>query len=428
MSNFKIIVLSVFSVAIFIGLLLFAFSKGSSTVGSADLVVWGTISEDVFNSAYKASSISSSKSVKVTYVRKDAADFEQNFIGALADGTGPDVVIMRDDLVLQNRNKIFTIPYKNYSARTFKDTFIEEGEMFLSPDGVTALPFIVDPLVMYWNRDIFSNNNISQPPKYWDEFYALINKITKRDNNANILQATVALGEWRNIVNAKEILSMLLLQAGTPITNRDQSGNVVSVLNSNFGNLVAPSKSAINFYTQFSNPTSATYTWNRSLPTSLNMFLSGSLATYIGFASEIFGIQQKNSNLNFDVTYVPQIRNAPKRIVFGHMYSLSIVKQSKQVAGAYSLVISLVEPASIKALEATTNLPPVRRDLLADKPTDAFKTVFYDSALISHSWLDPEPTASSNTFRDMIESITGGKNSVAEALDRANNELSAQLK
>ncbi len=67
---------------------------------------------------------------------------------------------------------------------------------------------------------------------------------------------------------------MLLLQAGTPITTR-QNADVVSVLNSTFNYTVPPSRSAINFYTQFSNPTADTYTWNRSLPSSLNMFLSG---------------------------------------------------------------------------------------------------------------------------------------------------------
>ncbi len=149
---------------------------------------------------------------------------------------------------------------------------------------------------------------------------------------------------------------------------------------------------------------------------------------YIGFASEIFSIQQKNSNLNFDVTYVPQVKGATKKIIFGHMYSLSIVKQSKQIAGAYTVVTALTEPSSIKSLEAVTNLPPVRRDLLADRPTDAYRSVFYDSALISHSWIDPDPVSSSNTFMNMIESITGGKSRMVEALDRANNELTAQLK
>mgnify|MGYP003394334131 CR=1 FL=1 len=279
---------------------------------------------------------------------------------------------------------------------------------------------------MYWNRDLFSNNLVTSPPEYWDEVYPIINKITRKDSSGSILQSALALGEWKNITSAKEIISMLLLQAGTPIVSRTANG-VSSVLNLTFNYPIAPSNSAISFYTQFSNPTSAAYTWNRSLPSSFNFFLSGNLGMYIGFASEIFSIQQKNSNLNFDVTGIPQIRNAPKKTTFAHMYTLGIVKQSKQIGGAFLAVNALTEPEAIKSLEAITNLPPVRRDLLAVGSEDVFRTIFYNSALISRSWIDPDAKESSNTFRDMIESITSGQSRQSEALNNADQELNAKL-
>ncbi len=427
MSTFKIVLTSIFAVSIVVGVALFALSKGSSGGQSANLLVWGTISPEVFDTAYKNSSIKTNKQIQITYIKKDSASFNADFVEALAVGTGPDIVILRDDYIYKNSNKLFTLPYTNYPQRNFKDTFIEGGEIFLAPDGVIALPFIVDPLVMYWNRDLFSNNLISSPPKYWDEIIPLIAKMTKKDSGGSILKATVALGEWGNVNNAKEIIAMLLLQAGTPITTRTTSG-LQSVLNSSFNYPIAPSQSAISFYTQFSNPTSPSYSWNRSLPTSISMFLSGNLGLYIGFASEIFSIQQKNSNLNFDVTLVPQIRDTNKKIVFGHIYSLSIVKQSKQIGGAYLALNALTEAVSIKALGTLTNLPPVRRDLLAISPTDAFRTVFYNSALLSHSWIDPDSNGSSNAFRVMIENITSGRVRISEALSNANSELTAEIK
>src|SRR3989344_866358 len=334
MSTFKIVVTAIFAVSFVFGVIIFALSKGDSSGQSANLIVWGTVPVDIFDSAYKNSSLKSNKLIKIAYVKKDSSTFDNEFVNALAEGAGPDIVILRDDYIYKKRNKLFVLPYKNYSQRSFKDTFIETGEIFLAPNGIIALPFLVDPMVMYWNRDLFSNSLISEPPRYWDQLYSMIEKITRRDANANVLQSTIALGEWRNITNAKEILTTLLLQAGTPITGRDNQG-VVSVLNDQFNYPIAPSQSAVNFYTQFSNPSSPNYTWNRSLPYSFNMFLSGSLATYLGFASEVFSIQQKNPNLNFDVTYVPQIRDTNKKTVFGRMYALAIVKQSKQVGGAY---------------------------------------------------------------------------------------------
>ena len=427
MSTFKIIVTTVFVGSFVIGIILFAMSKSTPSAGSADLVVWGTVPREVFDIAYKNSSLKANKAIRITYVEKDALTFDTDFVGALSEGIGPDIVILRDDYMYKNRNKLFVIPYSYYTQRGFKDTFIEAGEMFLDPNGVVALPFMIDPLVMYWNRDIFSSNSISEPPKNWDQIYGLIEKVTRRDANANVLQSTIALGEWRNITNAKEILTMLLLQAGTPITTRTSSG-VVSVLKSQFDYPIAPSQSAISFYTQFSNPTSPSYTWNRSLPESFNMFLSGGLATYIGFASELFSIQEKNPNLNFDVTAVPQVRDSAKKVVFGRMYALAIVKQTKQVGGAFVAVNGLTEPTSIKSLEAVTNLPPVRRDLFLEKPTDAYRIVFYDSALVSRFWIDPNGAGSEKVFRDMIDMITSGRGKISEALSLADTELSNLLK
>ena len=410
------------------GIILFAMSRSTSSGQSYNLVVWGTVPSGIFDTALKNSSLKGSKTISVDYVQKDVSTFDKDFVEALAEGRGPDVVVLRDDLVYKNRNKLIPIPYTSYTQRLYKDTFIQAGEVFLSPDGILAVPFTIDPLVMYWNRTIFSNNMISSAPKYWDEIYSLVEKTTKRDSNANVLQSTIALGDWANIVNAKDIVSMLLLQAGTPIISRGSDGNPESVLNTRFSQSVVPSQSAINFYTQFANPTSPTYTWNRSLPNSFNMFLSGKLATYIGYSSEIFSIQQKNPNLDFDVTRVPQIRETNSKSVFGRMHAFAIVKQSKQIAGAFAVINALTEPGALTALGSLTNLPPVRRDLLSEKQTDAFRSVFYDSALIARSWLDPDSVATENIFRGMIESISNGSSRVSEALDNADSELKDLLR
>lgn len=426
MTTFKIIVLSVFGVAIVAAVAIFAMAKSNSTSVSADVVVWGTIPEATFTTTLTNSSLASNKNIRANYIYKDPQDFDRDFVEALAEGKGPDVIILRDDNLYKNRNKLVAIPYKNYSQRTFKDTFIEEGEVFLSDEGVQAIPFIIDPMVMYWNRDLFASNQISQPPKYWEEIPGLISKITRKDASANVLQSALAMGEWRNITNAKEILTTLFFQAGTPITIR--SGNEVnSVLSSQLGATRIPGDSAVEFYTQFSNPSSINYTWNRSLPSSFNFFLQGSLAMYFGFASDLISIQQKNSNLNYDVTFIPQVKDSKKRVVYGRMYALAITKQSKQTAAAFMLINALTEKNALTALEKLTELPPVRRDMLAELPDDAYKNVFYNSALISKTFIDPDPSGTGIIFRDMIESITSGKTRIQEAVNRASSQLSSEL-
>lgn len=432
MSNFKIAIIAIFSISIIAGVVVFAMYRAGSGQTTYNLTVWGVIPEEQFNLFYKASTVSKNKYITVKYVQKSPADFDTDFVQALADGVGPDVVLLREDSLYKNRNRLFVIPYTNYSQRTFKDTFVQGTEIFLTADGVVALPLFVDPLVLYWNRDIFSNALVATPPKYWDELYTLSSKMTVKDNSANVSQSTISFGEWDNVANAKEILSLLLLQAGTPIVKYDASQKkYTSALDSQLGYTVSPGNSTLNFFTQFSNPTSAYYSWNRPLPSSSNFFLSGQSALYIGKASELFSIQQKNPNLNFDVTYIPQIRataSTQNKLDFAHIYTAAIVRQSKSIPGDFTFITSLTEPSALSALEALTSLPSARRDMLSVAPSDPYRVVFYNSALIARSFIDPDPLQTTAIFRDMINSIVSGQSQTSEALGQANTSLGDALK
>jgi ABC-type glycerol-3-phosphate transport system substrate-binding protein len=163
------------------------------------------------------------------------------------------------------------------------------------------------------------------------------------------------------------------------------------------------------------------------MPDSKSMFLSGDLAVYFGFASELADIRLKNPNLNFDIAPVPQTASSDRTITFGRMIGLAIVKNSKNIAGAYEVAGKMTAAQSVEALAKLTNLPPVRRDLLATRPAEAFKTVFYDGAIQSRAWLSPEPAKLKPIYKEMIESITAGRASVSQVLSRAYQQLNTAL-
>lgn len=422
MSKFKTGLLIVFILFIFIGLVVFALSKNKNTIQSANLTVWGTISQSTFESFYASTPLVNNRNLVVSYFEKSEDNFDQEFIEALADGRGPDIVILPENMLFKHEKKLLVIPYKTYSERLFKDSFVEAGEVFLRKDGIISIPFLIDPMVMYWNRDIFRNASITLPPKYWDEFLKLTEIINKKDNTGNLSQTLVSFGEWKNVYHAKDIFANFMLQLGNPIIDLSNQNKQISLLN--IGNEpISPAETSINFYTQFSNPTSLNYSWNRSLPVSVKYFLSGNLATYFGFASEISGIRLKNPNLNFDVTFIPQPRQNTQKILLSRVYGMSIVKFSTNVSPAFSVINVLTNNDSIKNISGYTGLPPVRRSLLLDKPGDAYKSVFYDSAIFSKTWADPDKKETDKIFQTLIESITSGRSRIADALSRANTEL-----
>lgn len=427
MSKFQIILTAVFGVLILVGVFVFAFAR-PNTAAQVPVLVWGSLTESEFASILTSLPLAKDKTVSVQYVYKRDADFDKDFVEALASGVGPDVVMLSQDSILTHEKKLFPVPYASYSERTFKDTYIEEGELFLSPAGVLGFPLFVDPLVMYYNRDVLTANNVPVPPLYWDQFFEFSKLFTKKDGALNIARATVPLGEFQNVTNSKEIIATLMLQAGSSIVQRNADGAYESVIAGSFGKPVAPAISAINFYTEFSNPLKSDYSWNRSLPESQLMFTSGDLVFYFGFASEFQTLKQKNPNLNFDVTALPQARTTDSRVTFGRMKALAITKNSKNPAAAFTVIAGLSSADGISAFAKIANLPPVRRDLLAKGTTDPNLALFYRSALWSKAWLDPARVGTTNIFRNMIESVTGGRARPSEAVDVADQNLASLIR
>ena len=251
--------------------------------------------------------------------------------------------------------------------------------------------------------------------------------LSKKDAAGNIILSTMALGEARNIRNAKDIFSLLLLQAGTPITSF-VGQELRSQINYNFGLTVSPGEAALDFYTQFSNPTKVFYSWNRSLIDAQTHFTSGDSAYYLGFASELRALRSKNPTLNFGVSSVPQSRVSGKTVTFGRLRGVAISRGSKNPSAALAVALKLVSKEAAKALSDILLLPPARRDLLVAKPTDAIFSVFYDAALQSKGWLDPDAALTEIIFRDAIESVTSGRARTLEAVNKASREVEVLIK
>ncbi|MEX2013430.1 MAG: extracellular solute-binding protein, partial [Parcubacteria group bacterium] len=423
MSKFQIILLAAFAVFILVGVATFSLYRGSSSENVA-LTVWGDIAAQDFSLLLNTSVISQDRMFTVSYVEKSAETIEAEFTEALARETGPDLIILTQDKLWKNKPKLSVISYESISERDFKATFVEEGELFLDKAGIYALPLSIDPLVLYYNRDLLSAAGQARPIEYWDEIYTNVTNLSKRDAAGNLVLSIMALGEARNIPHAKDILSLLLLQAGTPVTGFVGS-ELRSQISDNFGTPVSPGEAALDFYTQFSNPTRAYYSWNRSLIDAQTHFTSGDSAYYLGFASEFRVLGNKNPVLNFSVSLVPQSRISGKAITFGRLRAVAISRGTRNPSAALALATKLVSRDVARTLSEILALPPARRDLLSLRPTDAVFPVFYDAALQSKGWLDPDTVATRAIFREAIESVTSGRARTVEAIGVMNREVQA---
>ncbi|MCX6713875.1 MAG: extracellular solute-binding protein [Candidatus Vogelbacteria bacterium] len=425
MSWFQLGLLTAFGIFLAIAMLIFSGIlpgfKSTSGTAAGEVVMWGTLSSN-FMSAVEGNVNTNNNQFKLIYVQKPAENFENLLIEALASGNGPDLILAPHEMIIRQQNKIQPIPYETVSQRVFQDTFVDGAKIFATTNGFLALPAYVDPLVYYFNKDLYTNAGIINYPKKWEEIVKEQPALTKVDSRNNILQSSVAFGSFSNITNAKDILAMLIMQAGNPIVYDAGDFKRRVSLSESFGYSPSPAVAATDFFLQFSNPSKVTYSWNRALPEARDVFIGGKLANYFGLASELDTIKGQNPHLNFDTALIPQ-QSGDSRLTFGRFYGVAVLRTSKKLATAMGASTVLAGKAPAQVMVDSFGVVPVRRDILATGIADPFRTVFYNSALISRAWYDVNQTETSNIFRRMLDAIIAGQSTTNEAIRLAEEEL-----
>lgn len=417
LSIFQIVIYVLCVIGIIFAVLLFSgkipsWKKGSSQSEVAGaVIIWGTLPEDAVT-AMKDTLRTTYKNVEVSYFQKSPASFQAEFVDALASGTGPDLVIITPADLIQDSNKLFPVPYASLPDATFRGAFVDQASLFLGNEGVLAFPLLIDPMVMYYNRDMLTSSFVVTPPSTWDDVVNLNKTLTQKDEAGRLTTETVALGTFDNITHAKDLISMIIFQAGNKIVDLDPaSKKYVSVFGESNPDGSSSVASAVGFYTSFANPGDADrYSWNPSLPKDKSQFIAGNLALYFGYASELSGIRQRNPNLNFDVALMPQRSKSSVKITYGTMHGIAVTKSSKNISVALLVAQALAGKEAVTAyMNMDKTFVPARRDMLADAPKDdARQALFYNSAIISRGWLDPDANATSALFKRSIDQINAG--------------------
>ncbi|MEI8338107.1 MAG: extracellular solute-binding protein [bacterium] len=429
-STFQYIIIGIFIVFIVIGIIVFAgfTGGGSSSSGSVKVTVWGVIPASVMKDAVDKTNLKTPGLINISYQEHSLTTFDNDLVNAVAQGNGPDIVIIPENHLQKNSKLFVTIPYTTFSQRTFQDTFATPSNIFLTDKGVTALPILIDPLILYWNKDIFATAGIPTPPTSWKELVDLIPKLSNITTSKTILQSAISFGEYQNVKSAKEILSTLFFQAGNPIVQL-QNGNLVSTVSTiSSGSQTNPTEAALSFYTQFANPSSIAYSWNRSLANSDEQFLRGKSATYLGFASEYFTLASENPNLNFDVSVIPQAQGVVNSLTYARVYGVAILNTSKVQQDALTSAEALVSANFMSYFTQDTNLPSVRIDQLGVQSPSSFGEVFRRSVLIGKDWFDPDTDSTNAYFQAMIESVNNGSINVSDAIKTFDLKLKELLK
>jgi len=390
---------------------------GLTSVVGTSFSIWGTVDAEPVNAFLKEMADTDKSLQVVRYRQIDPRSFESELVNAIAEGNSPELILVPHTFLVSLRTKLQSIPFTTFPERTFRDTYVDGASIFLLSDGIYGYPFAVDPLVMYWNRDLFSSGGLAQPPKTWESFLnETTPALTRRDSQFEITQSAVALGEYVNVRHAKEILAMLFLQAGSTMVDEQNQAYKVT-LNQNTATGVPPAEAVVSFYTQFSSPSKAQYSWNRAKPEDRRSFLQGTLAMYFGMGSERTALELENANLNFDMAEVPQGSGVTVRRNYGEFYAFAIPRGAKNQQGAFTVAqLFGFNAQNADMLREGLGLAPVHRSLIGSSSGDIYETILGQAALVARGWLDPDPEGSKNVFRQMIESAVANTGRTSEVI------------
>lgn len=416
-------------VAVFVGLAIFSLillSTFQSRSGKDDFFVgrvsiWGTLDGVAMKNLLDELTESNETYAGVSYRQVDEQAFSSELTNALADGVGPDIVLLSHEQLVDFRRRISPISYDSFPIRDVRTSYVDGAEIFALSDGLYAYPVAVDPLMLYWNRDMLTNSNLLTAPQSWEGLInSYVPNLTTRDFDRTITKSAVALGEYQNVRNAFGIISTLLLQSGSRLVEEEGTGYQIRLNDSVSGG--EPLVTTVDFYTRFSRPNNTLYSWNRSFTSDRQSFLAEDLAMYFGYGSEGKEIERLNPNLNFDIAEMPQGASATVRRTYGKFYGLALLRSSQNVAGAAAVMGVLSSQQYAEQIALDNNLVPASRASVAAGSNDTYGRLAYRSAAIAYGWLSPSQLVVSNIFTTMTRDVTEGRfnetGATADALER----------
>ncbi|MEK7478916.1 MAG: extracellular solute-binding protein [Patescibacteria group bacterium] len=390
---------------------------------SMDLVIWGVGDEgDAFNNSLLAYT-KLYPNIKAVYKKIDEANYEQELVNALAAGTGPDVFMVSNSWLPKHSDKVLTMPQDKLSLNQLRSLFPEVVEKdFVWNGSIFALPLYIDSLALFYNQDIFDNYAIALPPVDWLQFKNLIPKLRKTDSDGSLQRAAAAIGgSEKNIHNASDILSLLMIQAGSEMTTENfTSASFTSSIKSGQTGV-----ESLDFYTKFADPKDLYYTWNENMPYSLDAFSQGKTAMVFEYASQVDVLKIKNPFLKVKISSMPQPDSKKDAVNYADYRGLAVSKYAQYPEWVWDLVIYLTtDEITAENYLTVSKRPPALRTLIQKYADDPNIGVFAKQALTAKSWLKPDPEKVKAIFSQMIQAVVSKQLETYDALSQAERAVS----
>jgi ABC-type glycerol-3-phosphate transport system substrate-binding protein len=258
----------------------------------------------------------------------------------------------------------------------------------------------MDTLSLIYNRDLLDQAGIATPPVTWREVLDAVSALRKTNAQGQLTASALALGGTdATVAHATDVLSLLMLQNGARMLEDGEA---------KFGN-DKNAATALRFYSDFANPSSAAYTWNDSLGTSAESFAAGKTAMIVGYHGDLAPLKAKSPFLRLVAAPMPQV-SADQNLNFPSYQALAVWRRSQLSAWAWDFIIFASTNADAnRAYLKVLNRPPALRALVAALTNDPELGFYAKQSLTAASWEMPDYDKIKEIFSTAIQSVRGGE-------------------
>jgi multiple sugar transport system substrate-binding protein len=344
--------------------------------------------------------------VTVTYRAISPAEYEIALLNGLAAGQGPDLFMIMDTWLPRHGNKMIPAPADIATTATFDANFPRAATEQLTYNGAAyALPLYMDTYAVIYNKDLFDKAGIAFPPSSWIGMQDLAKKLGKN---------SIALGgSEKTIEGASDIVAVMMMQDGVPMTNTDGTAKFQG------------GENALAFYAKFSNPKGGYYAWDNKTPTAFTRFTQGKLPLLIGTHAEAVALNAANPALRIGIAPLPQPpAGTPANLAT--YAALAVWNGGKNMNEAWRFAADItLNPENALLYASSANVPPAHRTLIERFQNDPAIGVFMRQALTARPWYRLHEGRAREILSSMIELVVSGASMPIEALRRAEQALDA---
>lgn len=366
--------------------------------------------------------------IRINYRKFRYEEYEPELLNALAEDRGPDIFSIPQSWLRSYQNKLepmppqLTMAYREItggikkeeittlktsqtpSLRRIQELFADTvaSDVVLRQQ-VYGLPLSLETLLMFYNKDILNQAGVSQVPTDWKSFQEAVAKITKIDQDDNIILSGAAIGTGANVERSYDLLSVLMMQNGAQMSTA--LGQPTFFTPTQRNQKISEGQTALQFYADFASPAKSVYSWNGSMASSsFETFLAGKAAFTFDYNFQIPVVRSRAPKLNFAVAPIPQIPgNAAVNFADYWIEAVSKKSQYRDEAWDFVLFATTKSEEAQKFLESTKR-PTALKSLIAKQIEDVDLYASVSQILTAKTWYKGNDVkVAESAFREMID-------------------------